>query len=170
MPRWSVRVDLATEADDERARALAAELADILGRLAVHTSPSSGTADRVSALLAVEAATLRAAQEHARHEIAAALREHRGEVVGMDTRLWDETHTARDAPELMGVQEIVEAIGGNSPQERISRQRVHQIVKRADFPAPVARLASGSVWLGSDVRRFLATWERRAGRPPKREP
>lgn len=50
----------------------------------------------------------------------------------------------------------------------VSRQRVHQLAtQHPDFPAPVARLACGSIWLLSDVEDFARTWTRKPGRPPK---
>jgi predicted DNA-binding transcriptional regulator AlpA len=54
----------------------------------------------------------------------------------------------------VGVTEVRELLG-------VSRQRVHQIIRdHADFPEPVAELASGRIWLRSDVER----WARREGR------
>ncbi|MEU4425781.1 DNA-binding protein [Actinoplanes sp. NPDC024001] len=62
-----------------------------------------------------------------------------------------------EAPRLMGAREIQVRIG------RISRQRVYQLATRPDFPAPVADLAQGKVWLADDVEAWLAGW--RPGRP-----
>lgn len=42
----------------------------------------------------------------------------------------------------------------------ISRQRVHQLTSRPDFPAPVAVLAAGSIWNRQDV----ADWINATGR------
>jgi prophage regulatory protein len=39
----------------------------------------------------------------------------------------------------------------------VSRQRVYQLTRRADFPQPVAELAQGSVWLAEDVDRWIAS-------------
>ncbi|WP_111650427.1 helix-turn-helix transcriptional regulator [Actinoplanes lutulentus] len=50
----------------------------------------------------------------------------------------------------MGAHEIRVRLGG------ISRQRVYQLASRADFPAPVANLAQGKVWLTSDVEAWIA--------------
>jgi prophage regulatory protein len=41
--------------------------------------------------------------------------------------------------DLMGAQEVAELLG-------VSRQRVHQLAERPDFPAPVAVLAAGKIW------------------------
>lgn len=38
----------------------------------------------------------------------------------------------------------------------VSRQRVQQLVKRADFPAPYDTLAMGSVWRRRDFERWAA--------------
>ena len=48
---------------------------------------------------------------------------------------------------LVGTQEIQVRLGG------VSRQRVYQLTRRADFPQPIAELAQGSVWLAEDVDR-----------------
>ncbi|MEU7909177.1 DNA-binding protein [Actinoplanes sp. NPDC049118] len=56
---------------------------------------------------------------------------------------------------LMGAHEIRVRLGG------ISRQRVYQLTSRRDFPAPVAELAMGNVWLAEDVEAWIAA------RPPR---
>jgi hypothetical protein len=48
----------------------------------------------------------------------------------------------------------------------VSRQRATVLADRPDFPAPVAHLAVGRVWLTEDVQRFAAV-PRRTGRPRK---
>ena len=60
----------------------------------------------------------------------------------------------------MGNHEISEMLGS------ISRQRVYQITRRADFPRPIARLAQGKVWLGDQVEAWIA--ERRGKRVERR--
>lgn len=40
---------------------------------------------------------------------------------------------------LMGAVEVARRLG-------VSRQRVHQLASRPDFPVPAAELASGKVW------------------------
>lgn len=52
--------------------------------------------------------------------------------------------------ELMGAAEIGALLG-------VSRQRVNQLAGRADFPAPVAVLAMGKVWLREDVELWVAS-------------
>lgn len=55
--------------------------------------------------------------------------------------------------DLVGTAEIADLLG-------VSRQRVHQLVSRADFPEPVAKLAAGIIWNRLDVER----WARDSGR------
>jgi predicted DNA-binding transcriptional regulator AlpA len=50
----------------------------------------------------------------------------------------------------MGAHEIRVRLGG------ISRQRVYQITRRADFPAPAADLVQGKVWQVDDVEAWIA--------------
>jgi predicted DNA-binding transcriptional regulator AlpA len=50
---------------------------------------------------------------------------------------------------LVGAHEIRVMLGG------VSRQRVHQITSRKDFPKPAATLAQGKVWRRSDVQRWI---------------
>lgn len=61
--------------------------------------------------------------------------------------------------ELVGVSEIADRLG-------VSRARVHQLAKRADWPEPVARLSAGTIWLRADVERWIAEHPvRPPGRP-----
>lgn len=54
---------------------------------------------------------------------------------------------------LMGLAEIRALLG-------VGRQRADQIVRKPDFPVPVAELASGRVWDARAVQR----WATDAGR------
>lgn len=58
----------------------------------------------------------------------------------------------------MGVTEVAQLLG-------ITRQHAHRVVRRADFPAPVATLASGRVWLAEDVEGWEVAHRRKPGRP-----
>jgi len=58
-----------------------------------------------------------------------------------------------EAHRFMGNYEIRALLG-------VSRQRVHQITHLDSFPAPVAELASGGIWLATDVDDWI-----RAHRP-----
>lgn len=62
-----------------------------------------------------------------------------------------------NAPELLGVAELAELLG-------VSKQRASELARSSTFPAPVAELASGPVWLAPSVSRYVAEWQRRPGR------
>ena len=49
---------------------------------------------------------------------------------------------------LMGAQEIRLRLG-------VSRQRVEQLMKRADWPVPYASLATGRVWRTEDIEAWI---------------
>jgi prophage regulatory protein len=55
----------------------------------------------------------------------------------------------------MGAHEIRVRMG-------ISRQRVYQLARLPDFPAPVADLAQGKVWRADDVEAWIDARQRRA--------
>jgi hypothetical protein len=61
-------------------------------------------------------------------------------------------------PELAGVAEVAAMLG-------ISRQRLHALRDRHEFPAPVAVLAAGPVWRKGDLSTFAEGWHRKPGRP-----
>ena len=54
-----------------------------------------------------------------------------------------------DRPSVIGAFEIRELLG-------VSRQRVYQFTKRADFPRPIARLTQGKVWLHDEVAAWIS--------------
>jgi prophage regulatory protein len=58
------------------------------------------------------------------------------------------------AIDLMTVKEISDFLG-------VTRQRVHDLAKRPDFPEPAATLAVGRIWLVAEVRAWAREWERR---------
>ncbi|MEU4625046.1 DNA-binding protein [Actinoplanes sp. NPDC023801] len=51
---------------------------------------------------------------------------------------------------LVGTTEVGLLLGD------LSRQRIYQITVQKDFPAPVAHLAQGKVWLGEQVEQWIA--------------
>lgn len=53
-----------------------------------------------------------------------------------------------DMEDIVGAAEIGDMLG-------VSRQRVQQIVTRADFPAPAKVLAMGKIWLAAEVRAWI---------------
>ncbi len=75
--------------------------------------------------------------------------------------VWDELVEAEQRqsplPQLLGSQEVVEALG-------VSRQRFHELRSDGRFPEPVIQLAATPLWLRSAVDAFLEDWDRRPGR------
>ncbi len=65
-----------------------------------------------------------------------------------------------NAPDVVGVAEVAKALG-------VSKQRTSELARSADFPRPVARLASGPVWKWSAIVRYVKDWARRPGRPTR---
>lgn len=55
---------------------------------------------------------------------------------------------------LVGVAEVAEILG-------VSPQRVHQLRKREDFPAPLVKLAAGYVWERVAIEQWLVETGRR---------
>lgn len=49
--------------------------------------------------------------------------------------------------EVVGTAEVASMLG-------VSRQRVLQLSKAEAFPAPLARLSMGNVWLAEDIREW----------------
>ncbi|MFD9944126.1 hypothetical protein ACFWYW_26095 [Nonomuraea sp. NPDC059023] len=74
----------------------------------------------------------------------------------------DDSSIPRDFLQLVGYAEIASLL-------QVSRQRVRELAEtRADFPAPIARLAMGPVFTLRSVQDFLDRWDRRrVGRPKK---
>lgn len=63
--------------------------------------------------------------------------------------------------ELMGMSEAAACL-------EVSKAHMYSLAKtHKKLPKPVARLECGPIWLGEDIRRFKATWERKVGRPKK---
>jgi hypothetical protein len=165
---WSVRVDADTglDFDEELGAHLRWRLADRQPAAGAGHVAGRLVAGRVSVQLSVNESSARKAVDVAAREVAAALREHglQPHIVRLDVMPEEELDEELDKtpPELMGVREIAAAVDPDNP---ISRQRADQLTKRDDFPQPIAELASGKVWSGAAVRRWLATWERKSGRP-----
>jgi hypothetical protein len=112
----------------------------------------------------LEAATLTHATDTALKAVRAALRD----ILGTSPRLVDvRVREAADVDaeatqlELWGYKETAEFLN-------VSRQRVAQLEQENPaFPRPIARLASGPVFIADSVRHFGKNWERRTGRPRK---
>ncbi len=67
---------------------------------------------------------------------------------------------ASNFPDVLGTSEVCAELG-------VTRQRLHQLRKFRDFPAPVIELAATPLWVRSTVDSFLAGWERKSGHPSK---
>ena len=66
--------------------------------------------------------------------------------------------------DLVGVAEAAELLG-------VSRQQVHRLARRPDFPAPVAQLKAGKIWRREDVEQWAQEHAgRRPGRPETKPP
>lgn len=82
-----------------------------------------------------------------------------GTILAVDVMTTDEAdRRLNERPELVGVAEIAEILD-------VTKQRASVITQRNDFPAPLARLASGPVWRAGAVASFKTTWRRQPGRP-----
>lgn len=55
-----------------------------------------------------------------------------------------------DVHHLVGVAEIAEMLG-------VTRQRVHQLTKLDDFPAPEAVLSAGTIWKRTAIEKWMKT-------------
>jgi hypothetical protein len=129
---------------------------------------SSTVGDRYSAAFNVDDAVENAAAAVALgYDIFTALADKSGlpawPLVRAEALTFDEQDRELDSPnfpELVGVSEIADILG-------VTRQRASALAKSADFPAPVATLASGPVWTRPSLNRFVDRWPRRDGRPPK---
>lgn len=63
---------------------------------------------------------------------------------------------------LAGLAEVGELLG-------VSRRTATRYTARSDFPAPVARLRSGPVWLEHDVLAWSSALPIPRGRPARRQ-
>jgi len=87
---------------------------------------------------------------------------HRGIArVDLLTDAYLEREIDREPEGFLGVTEVARELG-------VSRQRVSELRVKPGFPAPVAELSAGPVWKASSLRRFLASWERKPGRPRRK--
>ena len=71
------------------------------------------------------------------------------------------TLIAETLPLLAGVAEAAEIMGWD-------KRRVVTYIDRGSFPEPVQTLASGRVWLRSDVEAYAAAWHARRARRTRR--
>lgn len=72
--------------------------------------------------------------------------------------------TVRAVDQLAGAAEAAEILG-------VSRQQLHRLARREDFPRPVAELAAGKIWRAKDIERWAREHAgRRPGRPETKPP
>lgn len=167
MANWSIHIQAAV--NDEPAEEVADQLMDTLtGYNPVVSGRRHPSA--LAATLDVEAVNLRTAIATGVRAFTDALRSAgvRGAVVDLvDAKSYEQLDrelAKPTIPELVGAAEIA-AMVSDPP---ITRQRVHQLMDRDDFPPPVAELAAGKVFVRSQVEAFLRSWPRkRTGRPRK---
>lgn len=77
----------------------------------------------------------------------------------VDADVADERLARPDIPDLVTAVDVAEMLG-------VSRQRVHQLAERSDFPDPLLHLG-GPIWVRAGVQAWAETWPRRSGRPPR---
>ena len=162
---WVARIEWATP-DDVATVDLAADILEATGGDSVTYGPGSCT---VTLTLPAGLRNYFAATDALHQHISAALAtvHHWAvdeiEIVDVEVQRGDH-QDARLAtpviPPLAGITEAAEILG-------VTRQRAHAMATNSDsFPAPVAELASGPVFLEHAVRAFAAI-PRRPGRPAK---
>ena len=66
----------------------------------------------------------------------------------------DEPLTVLESPQLVGVAEAASILGWD-------KRRIFTYLSRGSFPEPLAALASGRVWLRSDIEHYSRSWRRR---------
>jgi predicted DNA-binding transcriptional regulator AlpA len=72
-------------------------------------------------------------------------------------RAGDGTLTVSEVPRLVGVAEAAAILGWD-------KRRIFTYLSRGSFPPPVAALASGRVWLRSDIEAYSGSWRKRPAR------
>ena len=161
MREWSVAVGIGDlvpgSAGPEHVAAVAEKLAGL--------SPAvSLGADSLTVRIAVEADDAPKAGAAAVKAVSPALR-----AAGLGTAtvrelevvewgLFEERLLEPTYPELVGITEIAAIL-------KTSRQRASELARSSKFPAPLADLAAGPVWLKPTVMRFAGEWDRKPGRP-----
>lgn len=65
--------------------------------------------------------------------------------------------------DLVGFAEVVGTL-------KVPRRTAARYVKRADFPAPFVRLASGPIWLRRDIQKWAKGHLPLAGGRPRKSP
>ena len=116
---------------------------------------------RVDTTLTVAAPTAGAAVSVAAERIAKVVAGRLAGAEVMTTEEADRRLREPAVPELVGIQEVAELL-------EVTKQRASSLRHLASFPQPVAQLASGPIWLRSDLTTFERSWDRRPGRKRQR--
>jgi hypothetical protein len=159
MTFWAVTIDLrvARALDDD-------ELGDLVDLLDEYGAAVAASDRGLSVTLTVDADTAHAAHAAAEEVLSDGLAKLGPAVAGLDavevmTVEEQDRRLAEPAiPQLAGVTEVAEMLG-------VTRQRASALTTHPAAPAPVARLASGPVYVRDSWCRFAETWPRRGGRP-----
>lgn len=162
MISWTARVEWAQpipRTDDELV-ALVERLHPFGGAIGTEKPAAGpGLPETWSAVISVEAGTLRQAIAAALQEVEQATGEKATAVEVLQSDEFDRRAMQPSIPELVGYAEIAEMAG-------ITRQRAREIAEtRIGFPAAVVETASGPLRVRNQVERWLETWDRRPGRP-----
>jgi hypothetical protein len=156
---WSVRVDWTpghtyteSELDD---------LLDALGPMRPSIGVDhAGDAPAYSAMVSVEAATMRQAMSTALQQVEAATGVRASGLEVMSHAELERQLNRPTIPPLVGHAEIAEMLG-------VSRQRAAQLADRADFPPAVVTVKAGPLRVRDQVESWAAAWSRKGGRPRK---
>lgn len=159
---WTARVEWEQPTD-----AITEEWAvDLVDRLAPFSaaigtqkeSAGPGYPETWSADLTVEAGTLRQAIAAALQEVEQATGHKATGIEVLTDHEYERRVMQPTIPELVGYAEIAQLAG-------VSRQRARQLADIIGFPPAVVETQSGPLRVRDQVERWLATWERKSGRP-----
>ena len=148
---WSVNIEFATAIDEERADEFADDLAE-------HSPAITVTDDTTAFRLWVEAATAMDALTIAASLLIPSFTQ---PVVDLHATKWNrfsDDLASSNMPALLGAAEVESMLG-------VTRQRLHQIRKTHDFPAPLTHVAATPLWTRAGIQAFIDRWDRTPGRP-----
>jgi len=162
---WSVSVTMtgATGID------VAAALDVFADQLAAYHGAGGFNARRLDATVSVEATTAAGAARRGVAVVAGAARRaglvrwRVAAVEAVDAAELERRNASPQVPELLGMSELMAAIG-------VSRQRLSALRREGRLPEPMAVLAATPVWDRPSIDSWLRRWERRSGRSPRRPP
>lgn len=163
---WSVELELPHHIEFNEA--LSERIGELLEVIAPYSAVAAHNRHTLSVRCTVTAPSAEAAVTRAKRVLRGALHEVGFRRAGNIVRIEVETMGDLDrrlhesnVPALVGVAEVAQIL-------KVSKQRASELARSADFPHPVAKLASGPVWLRSSISRHLVRWPRRPGRPSKK--